>query len=89
MNINKLYKDPRIEREKHLLVPIVLIIFLLIVIVFRGPRFFSSDGIAGAIIVLTPLILASLALTPIALVGRGGIDLSIGPLIGFINVSTL
>jgi len=87
MNINKLYKDPRIEREKHLLVPIVLIIFLLIVVVFRGPRFFSSDGIAGAIIVLTPLILASLALTPIALVGRGGIDLSIGPLIGFINVS--
>tara|TARA_B110000259_G_scaffold185051_1_gene233325 strand:+ start:4138 stop:5043 length:906 start_codon:yes stop_codon:yes gene_type:complete len=60
---------------------------LLIVIIFRAPHLFSSDGIGGAIIVISPLILATLALTPIALVGRGGIDLSVGPLIGFINVS--
>ena len=86
--LNKFYSyNPRLEREKHLLVPIVLIIILFIVIIFRAPQLFSSNGIGGAIIVVTPLILASLALTPIALVGRGGVDLSVGPLIGFINVS--
>ncbi len=79
--------NPRLERERHLLVPIVLIIILFTVIIFRAPHLFSSDGIGGAIIVISPLILAALALTPIALVGRGGIDLSVGPLIGFINVS--
>lgn len=86
--LNHLYiRNPRLERKKYLLVPIILIMILLIVIIFRAPHLFSSDGIGGAIIVISPLILATLALTPIALVGRGGIDLSVGPLIGFINVS--
>ncbi len=34
-----------------------------------------------------PLILAALAVTPIVLAGRGGVDLSVGPLLGFINVT--
>jgi len=88
LKLNKFYSyNPRFEREKHLLVPIVLIILLFTVIAFRAPQLFSNNGIGGAIIIIAPLILAALALTPIALVGRGGVDLSVGPLIGFINVS--
>ncbi len=77
----------RFERNQHLMVPIVLILVLLILAAARGPRLFTGEGLGGAIIVVAPLILAALALTPIALAGRGGVDLSIGPLLGFINVS--
>jgi ribose transport system permease protein len=71
----------------HLTVPVALVVVLLAVCVARRPQLLSSEGLAGAVIVLAPLILATLALTPIALVGRGSVDLSIGPLIGFINVT--
>ncbi|MDB9937546.1 ABC transporter permease, partial [Candidatus Pelagibacter sp.] len=36
-----------------------------------------------------PLILTTYALTFIAMAGRGGVDLSIGPFMGFINVSSI
>jgi ribose transport system permease protein len=75
------------NRNQHLLTPICLTGFLLLAAAFRAPQLFSSSGIGGAIIVLAPLILAALAVTPIALVGRGGADLSVGPLLGFINVT--
>lgn len=78
---------PRFDRHQHLLAPIFLIGLLLLVAMLRAPRLFSVDGLGGAIIVVAPLILAALALTPIVLVGRGGVDLSVGPLLGFINVS--
>ena len=76
-----------IESNKQLIVPVVLVAALCLLALARGPQLFTSNGIGGAIIILTPLILAALALTPIALVGRGGVDLSVGPLLGFINVS--
>jgi ribose transport system permease protein len=71
----------------HLTVPLALLIALLVAALIRAPQLFTSDGVAGALIVATPLILAAVALTPIVLVGRGSVDLSIGPLIGFINVT--
>lgn len=74
-------------RNPHLVVPLVLNGFLLALAALRAPQLFSSNGIGGAIIVLAPLLLAALAVTPVVLVGRGGADLSIGPLVGFINVS--
>lgn len=73
----------------HLRVPFLLLALLLAVAAVRGPRLFSVDGIAGAIIVAVPLMLAAMALTPIALAGRGGVDLTVGPLIGFINVTMI
>jgi ribose transport system permease protein len=76
-----------LDRNQHLLTPVCLTGFLLLVAAYRAPQLFSSSGIGGAIIVLAPLILAALAVTPIALVGRGGADLSVGPLLGFINVT--
>jgi ribose transport system permease protein len=77
----------RLRDRGYLLVPSALFVALLLAASIRGPSLFSHDGIAGAIIVIAPLMLATLALTPIALVGRGGIDLAVGPLMGLINVS--
>jgi ribose transport system permease protein len=73
--------------QSNLLVPTSLLLVLLLASAARGPSLFSRDGIAGAIIIIAPLMLATLALTPVALVGRGGIDLSVGPLMGLINVT--
>ncbi|MEO1248735.1 MAG: ABC transporter permease [Pseudomonadota bacterium] len=71
----------------HLWVPATLVAILLVFAAFRTPQLFTSVGLAGAVLVAAPLILAAMAITPIALAGRGGVDLSIGPLVGFINVT--
>ena len=70
-----------------LLVPITLFFLLLGLAVLRSPSLMSSNGIGSAIIVATPLILATYALMASVISGRGTVDLSIGPLIGFINVT--
>ena len=49
----------------------------------------SSTGFGGLIIVVTPLILATYALTIIVMAGRSSVDLSIGPLLSFINVGMI
>jgi ribose transport system permease protein len=74
-------------RLGHLAVPTALLAVLLVACLVRRPQLLSSEGLAGAVIVLAPLVLGTLAITPIALVGRGSVDLSVGPLIGFINVT--
>ncbi len=71
----------------HLLVPILLLFVLLIIAVLRSPSLVSSAGIGSAIIVTAPLILATYALMAVAIAGRGTVDLSVGPLLGFINVT--
>ena len=73
----------------YLIVPIVIFFLLLIFAVIRGPYLVSSTGFGGLIIVVAPLILATYALTVIVMAGRAGVDLSIGPLIGFINVGMI
>lgn len=72
-----------------LLVPILLFFGLLIVAVLRSPNLMSSSGIGSAEIVVAPLILSTYALMATALAGRATVDLSIGPLIGFINVTMI
>ena len=64
----------------------VLFIVLLLFTMFITPTRFSVGNIGTTLGLMTPLILAACAATPIILAGREGIDLSIGPLIGFINV---
>ncbi len=71
----------------YLLVPILLLFLLLIIAVLRSPTLVSSTGIGSAVIVMTPLVLATYALMSLAIAGRGTVDLSVGPLIGFINVT--
>jgi len=73
----------------YLLVPILIFFVLLIFAVIRGPNLISSAGIGSAVLVVAPLILATYALTIIVMAGRAGVDLSIGPLIGFINVGMI
>ena len=52
-----------------------------------GPNLVSLSGFGSAIIVAAPLILATYALMSVALAGRGTVDLAVGPLLAFINVS--
>jgi ribose transport system permease protein len=72
-----------------LLVPITLFFLLLGLAVLRSPSLMSSNGIGSAIIVATPLILATYALMAVVIAGRGTVDLSVGPLIGFLNVTII
>lgn len=68
-------------------VPLALVVALLAIAAWRVPQLFTVVGLAGAILVAAPLMLATMAITPIAMAGRGGVDLSIGPAVGFINVT--
>ncbi len=73
----------------YLLMPITVLFLLLIIAVIRSPSLMTSSGIGAAIIVSAPLILATYALMTSVTAGRGTVDLAIGPLIGFINVSVI
>ena len=64
-----------------LLVPISLFFLLLGLAVLRSPSLITSAGIGSAVIVATPLILATYALMAVVIAGRGTVDLSVGPLI--------
>lgn len=72
-----------------LLMPITLFFALLSLAVLRSPSLMTSYGLGAAVIVVTPLILATYALMASVIAGRGTVDLSIGPLIGFINVTLI
>lgn len=71
----------------YLLVPILLIAVLLSIATIRGPNLVSLSGFGSAIVVAAPLILATFSLMSLAVAGRGTVDLAVGPLLAFINVS--
>ena len=71
----------------YLLVPILLIAVLLGIAAVQGPSLVSLSGFGSAIIVAAPLTLATYALMALAVAGRGTVDLAVGPLMAFINVS--
>lgn len=79
--------SPAYSSNTYLLVPILLLFLLLIIAVLRSPSLVSGAGIGSAVIVTAPLILATYALMAVAIAGRGTVDLSVGPLLGFINVT--
>ncbi|MDC0431168.1 ABC transporter permease [Paracoccaceae bacterium] len=89
MSINEDQKQSGSGVSTYLLVPIFLFFVLLIFAVIRSPNLISPAGIGSAIIVIAPLVLATYALTVIVMAGRGSVDLSIGPLIGFVNVGLI
>jgi len=72
-----------------LLMPMTLFFVLLGVAVLRSTTLMTNAGIGSAIIVATPLVLATYALMASVISGRGTVDLSIGPLIGFVNVTMI
>jgi ribose transport system permease protein len=75
-----------LRRQTSLATPFALFVVLLIISAVRGPHLFTSDGLAGAIVAAAPLVLATVALTVIAIAGPAGVDLSIGPLMTFLNI---
>jgi ribose transport system permease protein len=75
-----------VSRSLAALVPgAALLVGLLIVNLWLNPTRFALGNFGVLIGLASPLICAALAATPPILGGRGGIDVSIGPAMGFIN----
>lgn len=64
---------------------VVLLVLLLIINLFLNPARFQPAAWGTLIGLAAPLIGAALASAPVILGGRGGIDISVGPLMGFVN----
>ena len=81
--------ERRQATDTYLLVPILLGAALLATAVIRGPNLVSQSGFGSAILVAAPLIMATYALMALAIAGRGTVDLAVGPLVAFINVTVV
>lgn len=64
----------------------LLFAILLIGSIAQDPIILSPRFLTGAISAAIPLLIGAIAVTPPILSGGGGMDLSVGPLMGFINV---
>jgi ribose transport system permease protein len=73
-------------REQTYVFSLVLAIALIIANTAVLPAFLSAGQIPGELGTLAPFALAALASTPAILVGGGGIDLSVAPLMGLANI---
>lgn len=65
---------------------LILFGILITVTMILTPSRFSPGNLGTTIGLMAPVILAACAVTPVFLAGREGIDLSVGPSIGFISV---
>lgn len=65
---------------------VALFAVMLVANLITIPQFVSPANIAGTLGVAAPFVIAAIAMTPAILSGGGGIDVSIGPLLGFVNV---
>src|SRR5258708_4045606 len=65
---------------------VIFFVMLLVINIFLNPARFRLDALGTAFGLAAPLILAAVASTPVILAGRGGIDISVGPLMGLLNV---
>jgi ribose transport system permease protein len=64
---------------------VILLVVLLAANLIFSPQRFQPAGWGALIGLAAPLIGAAAASTPVILAGRGGIDISVGPLMGFVN----
>jgi ribose transport system permease protein len=64
---------------------VLLLVILLAVNLFLNPARFRPEAWGALIGLAAPLIGAAAASAPVILAGRGGIDISVGPLMGFVN----
>ncbi|HLW89846.1 MAG TPA: ABC transporter permease [Roseiarcus sp.] len=64
---------------------VALLVVLLILNIWLNPTRFAPSSWGALIGLAAPLLCAALASTPAILGGRGGIDVSVGPLMGFVN----
>jgi ribose transport system permease protein len=75
-----------LRRNSYAAVPLVLLIVLFIVNAAVQPQFLAEANWASSMAVLCPTVLTAMAMTLPVLSGNGGIDLSVGPLAGFMSV---
>jgi ribose transport system permease protein len=68
---------------------VVLLIILLAVNLILSPGRFQPGSWGALVGLAAPLIGAAIASTPVILAGRGGIDISVGPLMGFVNAMVI
>lgn len=64
----------------------VLAATLLVVNIALSPVMLSSGQLPNTVTLVVPAILVAMASVPSVMTGRGGIDLSVGPLLGLVNV---
>ncbi|MEW6632194.1 MAG: ABC transporter permease [Pseudomonadota bacterium] len=64
---------------------VVMLVVLLVLNVALNPARFQPAGWGTLFGLAAPLIGAAVASAPVILAGRGGIDISVGPLMGFVN----
>lgn len=83
-------RAPRLARRmaplSYSAVAVALLAVLLAINGVTDQQMFTTAGIVTATATAVPLVLLAMAVTPSMLTGRGGIDLSLGPLAGFITV---
>jgi ribose transport system permease protein len=75
-----------LTRRMPLIVPVLLGVMLFAANLIVIPQFVSSGQLSPTLGTLAPFALAGMASTPAFLSGGGGIDLSIAPLMGFVNI---
>jgi len=75
-----------VTRRLPLIVPSLLGVLLFAANLIVIPQFVASGQLSPTLGTLAPFALAGMASTPAFLSGGGGIDLSIAPLMGFINI---
>ncbi len=68
-----------------------MVLFVLFVSInaILNPARFAYSALGTTLGMMAPLILAAIAVTPSLLVGGGGIDISIGPLLTLVNVTVV
>ncbi|MEZ2328479.1 ABC transporter permease [Mesorhizobium sp. RCC_202] len=64
---------------------VVMLVVLLVLNIALNPARFQPSGWGTLLGLAAPLIGAAIASAPVILAGRGGIDISVGPLMGFVN----
>jgi ribose transport system permease protein len=82
--VNSLAKLRR--RQGHTVTAVVLLGALVALIAVTSPQFYNPDSFASSMAAAAPLVLATMALTPIAIGNKVGIDLSVGPMMSLLNV---
>ncbi len=75
-----------LRRNSYAAVPLALLILLFVVNAAVQPQFLAQNSWATSMSVLCPTVLTAMAMTLPVLSGNGGLDLSVGPLAGFMTV---
>ncbi|WP_245501462.1 hypothetical protein [Mesorhizobium sp. M2A.F.Ca.ET.067.02.1.1] len=77
--------SPTLRKLRGVGFAVVMLVVLLVLNVALNPARFQPSSWGTLLGLAAPLIGAAVASAPVILAGRGGIDISAGPLMGFVN----